>query len=411
MPNGWAALGDAIAGDSEVAYQQGRLTGAKTEDALTQARARVDTERARLQLEDDLVASGVPRGAARASSTGLRAGANLGDAMTVNLRNQEFNNRATASDPNIPLDVGQRAMLGVGSGPVSEPIRKIGNGSYNIFDTAAGIQPLPEGVVPHGGDSGEAATMQLLRGFGLVDANGHITDRVKAFTLLGRNNVTAGGVPYENNPFAGEAVGGLPAPGAHAVVSPGQTASNAADVERAKVVATGSGNAEVALPDALADINKLRGNINTFRSMPGYNGVYGNVQGQPLVRPLTGLASQDIADAQGALKNIDAQTFGIAVQKMRGLGQLSNAEGVKVTDAFTRAVNPLLSEVEANKAWDEVLDGLDLAEARARRKASGPAAGGAPAAAPPAAPQGNVKMIGGKKYVNVNGQWFEDDGT
>jgi hypothetical protein len=54
---------------------------------------------------------------------------------------------------------------------------------------------------------------------------------------------------------------------------------------------------------------------------------------------------------------------------MRGLGQLSDAEGKKITAAYTRATNPKQSEIDAKKAWKEVLKYLDLAEMRAKQKA------------------------------------------
>jgi len=51
-----------------------------------------------------------------------------------------------------------------------------------------------------------------------------------------------------------------------------------------------------------------------------------------------------------------------------------------------------------------------LAELRRVAQIEAGQRGTAPAA--PAAPTGGpVKVINGKKYVNVNGQWFEDDGT
>jgi hypothetical protein len=162
-------------------------------------------------------------------------------------------------------------------------------------------------------------------------------------------------------------------------------------VARATEVGKGTGEAQLGLEDTLADINKLRTNVNNFLAAPGFKSVYGNVQGQPGVRGVLGVADQDIADAQASLKNLDAQTFGIAIQKMRGLGQLSNAEGMKVTDAFTRATNPTISETEAGVAWNDVLDGLDLAEARAKRRAR-PLAPASPAPAAAAAPGGPVSL-------------------
>lgn len=191
----------------------------------------------------------------------------------------------------------------------------------------------------------------------------------------------------------------IPAAPAAPVAGPGvvqpassaaRVASNTAEIERQKVIGHGAGEASIALPDALADADRLGGNIDSLLAMPGFDSVYGNIQGQPLVRGAMGVFSQDTADAQAALKNIDAQTFGIAIQKMRGLGQLSNAEGLKVTDAFSRATNPLISSQAAREAWGEVKTYLDAAKGRAVRKtqmsAAPGGAGAAPAPAAPAAP-------------------------
>jgi hypothetical protein len=145
------------------------------------------------------------------------------------------------------------------------------------------------------------------------------------------------------------------------------------------------------LPDALADIDKLSSSIDNLLAAPGFSGIYGNVQGQPVLAGAADLVSPDIADARAALSNIDAQTFQIAIQKMRGLGQLSNLEGTRVTNAFTRATNTKLSDEEAMRAWGEVRAYLQAAKARAVQKANMvPGAGVTPAApaAPPAATGG-----------------------
>jgi hypothetical protein len=83
--------------------------------------------------------------------------------------------------------------------------------------------------------------------------------RGDAFDLLGRGEVTAGGVPYSRNPYRrGPAV--PTAPGAPvappgpppAVVPLDAVAGNSAEIERAKVVGKGTGEAQLALPQALA---------------------------------------------------------------------------------------------------------------------------------------------------------------
>jgi hypothetical protein len=76
-----------------------------------------------------------------------------------------------------------------------------------------------------------------------------------------------------------------------------------------------------------------------------------------------------------------ANAFGISIQKNRGLGQLSDAEGRKFSAAFTRATNPKIGTEEAKVAWAETLQYLDLIQARLKQKATGVAPGGTAAPA------------------------------
>jgi hypothetical protein len=386
MADGWNNLGAAFGGSSEKSYQEGLLTGAQTENALAQAAERVAKNKAQMQLADQLEAAGVPRTVAEASSGALTAGGNFGDVVGMRNKNQEYDFRARAGDPNVPIGDANRAMLAVSSGP-SEPLYRVGNGYSNKFDNAPAITPLGDAV----GGGGDAAQIQVLRAYGLLGPDGKVIpgQEERAFDVMRstQSNMVAGGVPGTTtaNPFS--ASRGVLRPATDAAT----VGANAAEVARATEVGKGTGEAQLGLEDALADINKLRTNVNNFLAAPGFKSVYGNVQGQPGVRGVLGVADQDIADAQASLKNLDAQTFGIAIQKMRGLGQLSNAEGMKVTDAFTRATNPTISETEAGVAWNDVLDGLDLAEARAKRRAR-PLAPASPAPAAAAAPGGPVSL-------------------
>ncbi len=382
--DGWKNLGAAFGGDSEKSYQEGMLTGAQTENALAQAAERVAKNKARLQLADQLEAAGIPRTTAEASAGALTAGGNLGDVVTMRDKQQEYDFRARAGDPNTPIGDAQRAMLAVSSGP-TEPLYKVGNGYANKFDNNPSITPLGDAV----GGGGDSATVQALRAFGLLGPDGRVLPGKEelAFNIM-RNTertVDLGNVPgrVSANPFSAN-------PGVAVPVTPTSTvAANTAETARAKEVGTGTGKAQMAAGGDLAEVNKLRNTITNFRKMPGFAGAYGNIQGQPVVRSAAGLLDQDIADAQATLTNLDSQTFGIAIDTMKGLGALSNAEGSRVTSAFTVATNPLVSERVANAAWDEVLYYLDLAEKNIQAKAGGSQmpGGAAPSAAPaPVAP-------------------------
>lgn len=149
-----------------------------------------------------------------------------------------------------------------------------------------------------------------------------------------------------------------------------QDSENAAAKSRsaAKTAGEAQGANQAGLEDSLADINKMRGDINNLITAPGFDAIYG-LQGA--VNPKNYIPGTDAANAQARRQTLSAESFGIAIQKMKGLGGLSNAEGAKVTDAFTRATNPKISAEEARQAWDEVNIYLDAAEARARKKATG----------------------------------------
>lgn len=134
----------------------------------------------------------------------------------------------------------------------------------------------------------------------------------------------------------------------------------------AKVTAESEAQNKASLGSTLDDIAKMRQNITDLLGSPGFNTIYG---ASSVMDPRNYIRGTDAADAQAKREQLSAETFGITIQKMRGLGQLSDAEGKKVTAAYTRATNPILSDSEARKAWNEVYGILDSAEKRAREKA------------------------------------------
>ncbi len=124
--------------------------------------------------------------------------------------------------------------------------------------------------------------------------------------------------------------------------------------------------AQVDLASNLDDIQKMRANVKGLISTPGFGTIYG-LSGK--VDPRNYIAGTDAANAEARRSQLEAQGFGISIQKMRGLGQLSNAEGLKVSRAYTRAIDRSQSAEAAKQAWGEVLSYLDLAEKRAQQKA------------------------------------------
>jgi hypothetical protein len=151
------------------------------------------------------------------------------------------------------------------------------------------------------------------------------------------------------------------------------------DITRATELAKTEAERTAALPGQLADIQKMRENIEGLVNSKGFSRIYGKSRYTGGTFP--GTAG---ADSEARRLQLDAQAFSEAIQKMRGLGALSNAEGSKVSAAYTRATNVDQTEEAAAEAWAEVLDNLRLAEERLRmgvRVNDAAAGGNAPAQA------------------------------
>jgi len=133
-----------------------------------------------------------------------------------------------------------------------------------------------------------------------------------------------------------------------------------------EVVGKSGAEAKIDLNSNLDDIQKMRQNVQGLLDAPGFSTIYG-LSGK--VDPRNYVAGTDAANAKARREQLSSQAFGISIQKMRGLGQLSNAEGLKVTQAYTRAIDPQQSPAAAKEAWAEVKGYLDKAELRAKQKA------------------------------------------
>lgn len=133
----------------------------------------------------------------------------------------------------------------------------------------------------------------------------------------------------------------------------------------AEVKAGAQAQAEIDLGSNLDEIQKMREGVRGFLTAPGFNNVYG------LTRPVAFIPSTDAANAETRREQLQAQSFMISIQKMKGggLGSLSDAEGKKLDAAYTRATNPKQSPKAARDAWVEVERYLNLAEKRAIQKA------------------------------------------
>lgn len=146
----------------------------------------------------------------------------------------------------------------------------------------------------------------------------------------------------------------------------GAAATIAGARKSAEVKSEAQTQAGIDLNSNLDEIAKMRENVSNLIADPGFGTIY-SLSGK--VDPRNYIAGTDAANAEARRKQLEAASFGIAIQKMKGFGQLSNAEGLKVTQAYTRAIDRSQSEEAAKKAWEEVLGYLDLAESRAKQKA------------------------------------------
>ncbi len=431
MPGPFDALGAALGGDSEKSYEEGRALGAKTEEALANARRRVMENDALARGRSTLVAAGVPEAQADAAYTALQGGGKLDDPIQLMLKGQEFDFRKTAGDPNTTPGNANAALRGVASGPV-EPLYAVGAHGYaNKFSDTDTVTPLPGGA-GGGSGGGVSATMQFLRARGVLDDSGNIRpgwENYAAHVLHPTTkSVVVNGVPtmVSDNPeqyapgatapSRPSAPGAAPAPAAAPTASVVATplSTTASEATAAGQIAAGKAQGEAqgknaaSLPTALNTIDTFSKDIDNLVASPGFDTIYGARVGTGPGQAIATFASQDAADAAGLRSKVNAEAFRASISSMRGLGQLSNAEGEKVQAALTTLANPHLSPVAARAAAQQLKAHL----AELRRVAQVEAnQGGAPAAIAPTGPAPIVKMIGGKKYVQQNGQWFEDDGT
>lgn len=129
----------------------------------------------------------------------------------------------------------------------------------------------------------------------------------------------------------------------------------------AKTTATAQAESALSMNSELDSANKMIAGVEGLLGSPGFDTIYG-LSGK--VDPRSYLPGTDAANAEARRNQLEAQSFGISIQEMRGLGALSNAEGMKVTAAYTRAIDKTQSEEAAREAWKEVLGYLELAKKR-----------------------------------------------
>lgn len=126
----------------------------------------------------------------------------------------------------------------------------------------------------------------------------------------------------------------------------GQVAKNLAEAEAQKEIGAARGKAEVAAPadyqaaqNALDLVNSLRNDPNR-QMATGKSSVFNRIPGTPGY------------DFQTKVNQVKSGAFLSAIEQMRGMGQLSNAEGQTATAAVTR-MDTATSEEEFLAALDD----------------------------------------------------------
>lgn len=141
---GWANIGSVLAGgntlNSEMAYDQGEALGARTQDALAQARQRVDANNAR-ESADARLAPLIKDPAVRAAIVnGIQGGYNPEQTFASLKTNQDNNFAAGVADPTTSPEQTARNLLAMGkSANFIHPNGDAGN-FVNELEPGKGVQ-------------------------------------------------------------------------------------------------------------------------------------------------------------------------------------------------------------------------------------------------------------------------------
>lgn len=169
MSDGFETFGKVLGGgiDREGAFQEGLLTGAKTQDALAQARIRVDQARQRLEIEQTAIDAGVPPAQAKFISNTVRSGGgnvNIATQALGNIFEQDVR-QGIFDDPTLGIGEINRRQAAIATGPF-DPIQFGPGGELatDIFGPEAGdIGITPTGTAQISADEELAALREERR--------------------------------------------------------------------------------------------------------------------------------------------------------------------------------------------------------------------------------------------------------
>lgn len=136
-----------------------------------------------------------------------------------------------------------------------------------------------------------------------------------------------------------------------------QTNLQAKQEERAKLAREQQATAE----GAFATIDSTIQTAQKLRDHPGFSGLFGAGLGARYV------PGTDAAGAEAIFEQLQSKGFLAEIEKMKGLGALSEAEGKKLSAALV-ALNPSMPEKDAKKTISEIIQAMAQAKDRAAKK-------------------------------------------
>lgn len=164
----------------------------------------------------------------------------------------------------------------------------------------------------------------------------------------------------------------------------------AATQAKGKEIGKSQGESTQALPAQEMSFDVMANTINKLEKHPGVEKVFG------LSSLLPNVPGGDAADFEALRQQLTGQAFLLQFEKLRGAGQITEAEGKKATDALTT-----LATTQSKKQFLENLTYLKDLVGRARDVAK-TKAGQAPK--PPL--EGAVKLPDGRWGIQKDGKWF-----
>ena len=182
----------------------------------------------------------------------------------------------------------------------------------------------------------------------------------------------------------------------------GQAGENAANIETGgaaagavaagKVQGEAAANAAFAAPADIAVADRTLGYIDEVRNHPG------KAQGTGMSSYGNWIPGTSGKDFQNRVDQLKSGAFLSAIDELRGMGSLSNAEGQTATAAITR-MDTSTSEEEFNAALDDYEAIVKLGRDRAAKRLKAPEDAAAPDAVPKAGlPTGPVTITNDAEY-------------